>query len=70
MDKLVAADASQGPFGALSVAQLAQQGSNFYNVENPMPDAHMETTAGRTTGWKTAISRSGDESGRCCGSGR
>ncbi len=57
LGKLVAGDASAAgaPFGGFAAAQIAQQGKNFYNVENPLPDAGLRTTTWQiidTTTWK------------------
>jgi iron complex outermembrane receptor protein len=44
-------------FGALAAAQLAQQGGNFYNVENAEPDAHLRTSQWQvinTTTWQAS----------------
>jgi iron complex outermembrane receptor protein len=57
LDKLSGADATQGPFGAFSVAQIARQGSDFYNVENPLAQAGVKTTQWQiidTTTWRAS----------------
>jgi iron complex outermembrane receptor protein len=46
VDKLIAADGTPSQtnlFGPLAAAQLARQGSNFYNVEAAEADAHVRT---------------------------
>jgi iron complex outermembrane receptor protein len=46
IDKLVAANATQGPFGQLAAAQLARQNADgrFYITENALADAGLMTT--------------------------
>ncbi|MDB5725806.1 MAG: TonB-dependent receptor [Novosphingobium sp.] len=59
LGKLVAADPAQNPFGGLATAQLAQQGNNFYNVENALPTAGIKTTQWQvidTVTWKASDS--------------
>lgn len=66
VNKMVAADASQGVvipglpgFGAFAAQQLAQQGNNFYNVENAAADAHLITKQWQvinTTTWNASDS--------------
>ncbi|MBV1688698.1 TonB-dependent receptor [Novosphingobium sp. G106] len=55
MDKEVAADATQGLFGAFAAAQLARQGSGFYDIQNAIPNAGLRTEQWQvinTTTWK------------------
>jgi iron complex outermembrane receptor protein len=57
INKEVAADATQGLFGAFAADQLARQGSGFYNIENAIPNAGLRTEQWQvinTTTWKAS----------------
>ncbi|MBU6266370.1 MAG: TonB-dependent receptor [Sphingomonadales bacterium] len=56
INKVVAADATQGLFGGFAAAQMAREaGGSFYNVENAIANAHLRTKQWQvinTTTWK------------------
>ncbi|MDE2405448.1 MAG: TonB-dependent receptor [Sphingomonadales bacterium] len=58
INKVVAADATQGLFGGFAAAQMAREaGAGFYTVENAISNAHLRTAQWQvinTTTWKAS----------------